>query len=109
MPCRQGCFVRNYDLEFLKRFSMVLVFLAVVTLGLIIGAWFLHNSLPAETPPAPVAKPRGASDAEPAPERLAPQPEAAPEPSRNRSSNSRSDLVAPVRDVTRLTSPARFG
>lgn len=35
--------------------------------------------LPAETPPAPVAKPRGALDAEPAPERLAPQPEAAPE------------------------------
>ncbi|PBJ84056.1 hypothetical protein CMZ84_06265 [Lysobacteraceae bacterium NML93-0399] len=47
--------MRNYDLEFLKRFSMVLLFLAIVTLGLIIGAWFLHKSVPAEVPPG-VAK-----------------------------------------------------
>ncbi len=40
--------MRNYDLEFLKRFSLVLVFLSVVTLGLIIGAWFLHHTIPPE-------------------------------------------------------------
>ncbi|NYZ61458.1 c-type cytochrome [Luteimonas deserti] len=43
--------MRNYDLEFLKRFSLVLVFLSIVTLGLIIGAWMLHSSVPTETPP----------------------------------------------------------
>lgn len=43
--------MRNYDLEFLKRFSLVLVFLSIVTLGLILGAWFLHRSVPTETPP----------------------------------------------------------
>ncbi|MBB3342782.1 c-type cytochrome [Luteimonas sp. RC10] len=43
--------MRNYDLEFLKRFSMVLVFLTIVTLGLIAGAWFLHRSVPTEVPP----------------------------------------------------------
>ena len=30
--------VRNYDLDFLKRFSLVLAFLAMVTLGLILFA-----------------------------------------------------------------------
>ncbi|UNK42362.1 c-type cytochrome [Luteimonas sp. S4-F44] len=43
--------MRNYDLEFLKRFSMVLVFLTIVTLGLIAGAWFLQRSVPTEVPP----------------------------------------------------------
>ena len=40
--------MRNYDLEFLKHFSMVIGFLALVTLGLIIGAYFLHGTLPPE-------------------------------------------------------------
>ena len=44
--------MRNYDLEFLKRFSMVLGFLALVTLGLIIASVFLHRSLPLEVDPA---------------------------------------------------------
>jgi len=43
--------VRNYDLEFLKHFSMIIGFLAVVTVGLIIGAYFLHQSLPKEVSP----------------------------------------------------------
>jgi len=43
--------VRNYDLEFLKRFSMVIGFLIVVTLGLIAGAYYLHGTLPAEISP----------------------------------------------------------
>lgn len=43
--------MRNYDLEFLKHFSMVIGFLAVVTLGLIIGAHFLHSSIPPEVNP----------------------------------------------------------
>ena len=43
--------MRNYDLEFLKRFSMVLGFLTIVTLGLMVGAWYLHNSLPTDVPP----------------------------------------------------------
>ena len=47
--------MRNYDLEFLKRFSLVLLFLTIVTLGLMVGAWFLHQSVPTETPPS-VAK-----------------------------------------------------
>ncbi|MCA0393539.1 MAG: c-type cytochrome [Proteobacteria bacterium] len=44
--------MRNYDLEFLKHFSMVIGFLALVTLGLIIGAYFLHGTLPPEVDPA---------------------------------------------------------
>ncbi len=42
--------MRNYDLEFLKRFSLVILFLAIVTLGLILGAWFIHASQPTEVP-----------------------------------------------------------
>jgi cytochrome c5 len=38
--------VRNYDLDFLKRFSMVIAFLVVVTLGLILFAIYLHGKLP---------------------------------------------------------------
>ena len=43
--------MRNYDLEFLKHFSMVIGFLVLLTLGLIIGAFFLHKSLPPEVDP----------------------------------------------------------
>lgn len=35
--------MRNYDIEFLKHFSMVIAFLVVVTLGLILGAMWLHS------------------------------------------------------------------
>jgi cytochrome c5 len=43
--------VRNYDLEFLKRFSMVIGFLGLITVGLIIGAFFLSKTLPPEVSP----------------------------------------------------------
>ena len=43
--------MRNYDLEFLKKFSMVIAFLVMVTLGLIIGAYYVHQQLPAEVSP----------------------------------------------------------
>ncbi|MEL1263539.1 c-type cytochrome [Pseudoxanthomonas putridarboris] len=43
--------MRNYDLEFLKQFSMVIGFLMLVTGGLIVGAFFLHGSLPPEVNP----------------------------------------------------------
>ena len=42
--------MRNYDLEFLKKFSLVIGFLMLVTLGLIIGAYYVHLQLPAEVP-----------------------------------------------------------
>jgi cytochrome c5 len=48
--------VRNYDLEFLKRFSMVIGFLAAVTLVLILFAAHLNGSLQRE--PDPAAKQR---------------------------------------------------
>lgn len=44
--------MRNYDLEFLKRFSLVIGFLVLLTLGLIIAAAFLHRALPTEVDPA---------------------------------------------------------
>jgi cytochrome c5 len=40
--------VRNYDLDFLKNFSLVIGFLAVVTVGLMFFANHLHNTLPTE-------------------------------------------------------------
>lgn len=46
--------MRNYDLEFLKHFSMVIGFLMLVTAGLIVGAYFLHDSLPPEVNPKAV-------------------------------------------------------
>ena len=46
--------MRNYDLEFLKKFSLVIGFLMLVTLGLIIGAYYVHQQLPAEVHPAAV-------------------------------------------------------
>jgi len=44
--------VRNYDLDFLKKFSLVIGFLVAVTLGLILFASYLHGTLPAEVDPA---------------------------------------------------------
>ena len=46
--------MRNYDLEFLKHFSMVIGFLMLVTAGLIVGAYFLHDSIPPEVNPKAV-------------------------------------------------------
>jgi cytochrome c5 len=43
--------VRNYDLDFLKKFSMVLGFLVVVTLGLILLASHLNGLIPTEVTP----------------------------------------------------------
>jgi len=43
--------VRNYDLEFLKKFSLVIGFLMLVTLGLMVGAYYVHQQLPAEISP----------------------------------------------------------
>lgn len=43
--------MRNYDLEFLKHFSMVIGFLMLVTLGLIAGAFYLHGAIPPEVSP----------------------------------------------------------
>ena len=53
-PCCQRWKVRNYDLEFLKHFSMVIGFLMLVTAGLIVGAYFLHDSIPPEVNPKTV-------------------------------------------------------
>lgn len=44
--------MRNYDLDFLKRFSMVLAFLTMVTLGLILFAHYLNGELKHEVDPA---------------------------------------------------------
>lgn len=44
--------MRNYDLEFLKRFSMIIGFLVLVTLGLIIGAHYLNGMIPPEVSPS---------------------------------------------------------
>ncbi|MFT4198203.1 MAG: cytochrome c5 family protein, partial [Pseudoxanthomonas sp.] len=43
--------MRNYDLEFLKRFSMVIGLLMLITLGLIIGAHFVARAVPDEISP----------------------------------------------------------
>ena len=51
-----GWIVRNYDLEFLKHFSMVIAFLAAVTLGLILFAHHLNGSV--VHAPDPAAKQR---------------------------------------------------
>ncbi len=49
---RNRWIVRNYDLEFLKKFSMVIVFLMLITVALIGGAAYLHSTLPQETDPS---------------------------------------------------------
>lgn len=43
--------MRNYDLEFLKKFSLVIGFLVLVTLGLMAGAYYVHLQLPPEVSP----------------------------------------------------------
>ena len=48
--------MRNYDLDFLKRFSMVIGFLAAVTVGLILFAHHLNGSV--QRDPDPAAKQR---------------------------------------------------
>lgn len=48
--------MRNYDLEFLKKFSLVIGFLVLVTFGLILGSIYLHNQLPREADPATVKR-----------------------------------------------------
>ncbi|GAB3345867.1 c-type cytochrome [Lysobacter tyrosinilyticus] len=48
--------MRNYDLEFLKKFSMVIGFLMLVTVGLMIGAYYVHQQLPAEINPVAAKK-----------------------------------------------------
>ncbi|RPE80006.1 c-type cytochrome [Vulcaniibacterium tengchongense] len=48
--------MRNYDLEFLKKFSLVIGFLMLVTLGLILGALYLHHQLPPEVDPSAVKR-----------------------------------------------------
>lgn len=44
--------MRNYDLDFLKHFSMVIGFLALVTLGLILFSFHLNKAIPPEVSPA---------------------------------------------------------
>jgi cytochrome c5 len=48
--------VRNYDLDFLKKFSMVIGFLGAVTVGLILFAHYLQGTLPHEADPAAVQR-----------------------------------------------------
>lgn len=48
--------MRNYDLEFLKKFSMVIGFLVALSLGLLIVAWFVHIQVPHEVPDAVVQR-----------------------------------------------------
>ncbi len=48
--------MRNYDLDFLKRFSMVIAFLSAVTLGLILFAAYLHHGVEHATNPIEVAR-----------------------------------------------------
>ena len=43
--------MRNYDLDFLKRFSLVIAFLSLVTVGLILFAAYLNGVIPAEVSP----------------------------------------------------------
>ncbi|QOY62732.1 cytochrome c5 family protein [Lysobacter sp. H21R4] len=42
--------MRNYDLDFLKRFSLVIGFLIVLSLGLVLGARMVSDSLPYDEP-----------------------------------------------------------
>lgn len=43
--------MRNYDLDFLKKFSMVIGFLLLVTISLILFAHHLHGLIPPEVSP----------------------------------------------------------
>jgi cytochrome c5 len=48
--------VRNYDLDFLKRFSMVIAFLVALTIVLILFAAWLHYRLPHEGSPVEIQR-----------------------------------------------------
>lgn len=48
--------MRNYDLEFLKKFSLVILFLAVLTLSLVGLAAWIHTLVPAEVPESAVQR-----------------------------------------------------
>lgn len=48
--------MRNYDLEFLKKFSMVIALLVVITLGLIGLAAYLQRAIPDEVSPTAVRR-----------------------------------------------------
>jgi cytochrome c5 len=43
--------VRNYDLDFLKKFSMLIGFLVLLTIGLLLFAHHLHGLVPPEVSP----------------------------------------------------------
>ena len=47
-----GWIVRNYDLDFLKKFSMVIGFLGALTVALIVFALYLQGTLPRDPDPA---------------------------------------------------------
>jgi len=49
LPRAKGAQVRNYDLEFLKRFLMVIGFLMAVTLILIVAGLFINRLVPPDT------------------------------------------------------------
>lgn len=48
--------MRNYDLDFLKKFSMVIGFLVMLTVALIVFAHYLQGQLPQEVDPAVVQR-----------------------------------------------------
>ena len=48
--------MRNYDLDFLKKFSLVIGFLVLVTLGLQFLAYQLNKSIPPEVSPVAVQR-----------------------------------------------------
>lgn len=48
--------MRNYDLDFLKKFSLVIGFLSLVTLGLILFAYYLNGVIPPEVSPQAVKR-----------------------------------------------------
>ena len=48
--------MRNYDLDFLKKFSLVIGFLALVTVGLMFFANHLQHTIPTEVSPTAVKR-----------------------------------------------------
>ena len=48
--------MRNYDLDFLKKFSMVIGILVLVTIGLIVFAQYLNGMLPRDPDPSIAAR-----------------------------------------------------
>ncbi len=53
---RHRCIVRNYDLEFLKKFSLVIGILVLVTFGLILAGLYINGLLPHDPDPAVVKR-----------------------------------------------------